>query len=245
MMHGIMTGRVCSSGLSLSVSLHDIQQLNVGMSEERFNFCKVSSVAALKNLGVYTLCSAGAALGYGVGPLLLKRPGALSLSSSSVVLGPGVDTTAHALFRFFYPDAPAVQHRVFSEIMPALKRGEADYGVVIHEGRFTYESLGLELEVDLGALWEQRFSLPLPLGCLVAHRRVGDSDRANFEALVRSSIEYGYSHRDEVYGTMKQHAQELEERAIWSHVETYVNEWSMDLGDVGLAAFEQLEAVLL
>jgi 1,4-dihydroxy-6-naphthoate synthase len=129
--------------------------------------------------------------------------------------------------------------------MPALKRGEADYGVVIHEGRFTYESLGLELEVDLGALWEQRFSLPLPLGCLVAHRRVGDSDRANFEALVRSSIEYGYSHRDEVYGTMKQHAQELEERAIWSHVETYVNEWSMDLGDVGLAAFEQLEAVLL
>jgi 1,4-dihydroxy-6-naphthoate synthase len=124
--------------------------------------------------------------------------------------------------------------------MPALERGEADYGVVIHEGRFTYKARGLELVADLGTLWEERFRLPLPLGCFVAHMRVSENVRRAMSDLVRRSIEYGYAHREEAYETMKRHAQELDRDAIWSHVDLYVNEWSLSLGETGYAAFEEL-----
>jgi 1,4-dihydroxy-6-naphthoate synthase len=148
------------------------------------------------------------------------------------------------LFRELYPGAViGVQHCLFSEIMPALERGEADYGVVIHEGRFTYEARGLELVADLGNLWEERFKLPLPLGCFVAHTRITEAVRREVSDLVRRSIEYGYSHREEAYETMRRHAQELDEQAIWSHVDLYVNEWSLALGNTGEAAFEQLRVL--
>jgi 1,4-dihydroxy-6-naphthoate synthase len=241
MMHGIMAGKVRSAGIEFDISLLDIQELNSAMVNERFDFSKVSSIAAVRNLSMYELCPTGAALGYGVGPLLLRRPGALALGEDSVVLCPGATTTACALFREFYPDAVGgIQHCLFSEIMPALEREEADYGVVIHEGRFTYKARGLELVADLGNLWEERFSLPLPLGCFVAHTRVGAAAQREVSELVRRSIEYGYSHREEVYETMKRHAQELDEQAIWSHVDLYVNEWSLALGQTGSAAFGQL-----
>ncbi len=240
-MHGIMTGKVRCDGLEFDISLFDIQELNAGMLEQRFDFCKVSSVAAIRNSGHYELCSSGAALGYGVGPLLLRRPGAGPLQSGSVVLCPGAATTAFTLLRHFYPDAASgVRHCLFSEIMPALERGDADYGVVIHEGRFTYKARGLELVADLGTLWEERFALPLPLGCFVAHTRVSEDVRRALSDLVRCSIEYGYAHREEVFQTMKQHAQELDADAIWSHVDLYVNQWSLSLGETGYAAFEEL-----
>jgi 1,4-dihydroxy-6-naphthoate synthase len=241
MMHGVMTGKVSCDELDLEISLLDIQELNTGMAEERFDFCKVSSVAAIRNSTRYELCSSGAALGYGVGPLLLRRPGAKPLCKNSTVLCPGAATTAFTLFKLFYPDAAqGVEHCLFSEIMPALERGEADYGVVIHEGRFTYEARGLELAADLGTLWEDRFRLPLPLGCFVAHTGVSERARRAMSELVRRSIEYGYAHREEAYETMKQHAQELDGSAIWSHVDLYVNQWSLDLGETGHAAFAEL-----
>jgi 1,4-dihydroxy-6-naphthoate synthase len=240
MMHGIMTDTVKSAELNFDISLLDIQQLNTAMIEERFDFCKVSSVAALGCSDTYEICSVGAALGFGVGPLLLKRPGAPELSALSAVLCPGSLTTAYALLRYFYPGLNAIEQRVFSEIMPALLHKEADYGVVIHEGRFTYQGLGLECVADLGAMWEERYKLPLPLGCFVAHKRVGPKMRAAFEQLVRRSIEYSYSNRDKAYRTMCAHAQELDDAALWSHVDLYVNQWSLELGTTGRAAFDTL-----
>lgn len=240
MMHGIMSGEVCDDGLELDISLLDIQELNTAMRDGRFDFCKVSSVAAMKCLDQYELCSVGAALGYGVGPLLLRRPGAGTIGDRARVLCPGEATTAHALFRSFYPHVGSVEQTVFSDIMPALCRGDADFGVVIHEGRFTYGSFGLELVADLGALWEERWKLPLPLGCLVAHRRVSEPTRKIFESLVKKSIECSYQRREAAFRTMQQYAQELDEKAIWSHVELYVNQWSLDLGDTGREAFKAL-----
>jgi 1,4-dihydroxy-6-naphthoate synthase len=244
MMHGIMTERVKAAGMNFDLSLLDIQQLNVAMQEERFDFCKVSSVAAQRCADSYELCSVGAALGYGVGPLLLKRPGAPQLNASSVVLCPGSLTTAYALFQHFYPAINTIEQRVFSEIMPALQNKEADYGVVIHEGRFTYQGLGLECVADLGAMWEERYRVPLPLGCLVAHRRVAPAVRSAFEQTVRRSIEYSYNHRDEAYQTMRAHAQELDDQALWSHVDLYVNQWSLELGEIGQAAFRRLKEIV-
>ena len=243
MMHGLMTGKISSPGVEFDISLHDIQELNVGMASERFDLCKVSSVAALRHEDTYEILSSGAAIGYGVGPLVVKRADAAPLNSSSRIVCPGVNTTASALFRYFYPQHRVIGQRIFSDIMPALVRGKFDYGVVIHEGRFTYRDLGLECESDLGARWEQRFAAPLPLGCVVAHTRVAHEVRRAFEGIIKSSIEYGYAHRDEALGTMRLHAQELSDAALWSHVELYVNQWSLDLGASGRKAFGLLREV--
>jgi 1,4-dihydroxy-6-naphthoate synthase len=241
--HGILSGCV-SLPCPLAIELHDIQELNEGMAAERFDLCKVSSVAALKHTTSYEICSVGAALGYGVGPLLVSRPGAQPLNAHSRVVAPGEATTAYALLRHFFPELSSVRQLVFSEIMPALLRGEADYGVIIHEGRFVYQRLGLVCAADLGALWEERYSAPLPLGCLVAHRRVGDRLRGELERAVRESLAYSYAHREEALATMRAHAQELDERALWAHVDLYVNQWSCDLGTEGRGAFVQLSKLV-
>lgn len=241
--HAILAGRV-RLPQDMAIELQDIQELNEGCVGQRFDLCKVSSVTALRLAPTYRICSVGAALGYGVGPLLVARPGARPLDAGVRILAPGIDTTAYTLLRHFFPHVTSVQQVVFSEIMPALLRGEADYGVVIHEGRFVYEGLGLTCVADLGALWEDRYALPLPLGCLVAHLRVSSQLQFEFESAVRRSIEYGYAHRDEALETMRAHAQELDERALWAHVDLYVNRWSIELGAEGQAALERLREVV-
>jgi 1,4-dihydroxy-6-naphthoate synthase len=241
--NGLLTG--CSvAPFPIEISLLDIQELNEGMAAERFDLCKVSSVAALRNSERYRICSVGAAVGFGVGPLIVSRPGVGPISRESKVIAPGPATTAYTLLRHFFPEVSLVRQMVFSEIMPAILRGEADYGVVIHEGRFVYQGLGLECVADLGALWESRYGVPLPLGCLVAHRRVQDERLEQFEESVRQSIRYSYAHPKKALETMCQYAQELDEKAIWSHVELYVNKWSLELGEEGRGAFGRLGEVV-
>lgn len=239
----MLAGKIALPG-PVSFELLDIQQLNEGLTLERFDICKVSSVAALRHSDTYEICSVGAALGYGVGPLFVARPGAAPLGADSRVFAPGSATTAFALLRHFFPQAVAVHQVVFSEIMPALVRGDADYGVVIHEGRFVYRAMGLECVADLGVLWEQRYRVPLPLGCLVVHRRVAREWKAAFEAALRASIEYSYKHRNEALVTMRTHAQELDDGAIWSHVDLYVNRWTVELGTTGADAFLRLRELI-
>ena len=238
MFHAILSGHVKPVGFDLDIELMDVQQLNEGLSRGAFHFAKASCFAAAIMRDRYERATSGAALGYGVGPLVLARKGAPPLDENARVLTPGGMTTAYLLLQRFFPRASSVRHVVFSEIMPALERGEADYGVVIHEGRFTYAQSGLSLTADLGALWEKEFSLPLPLGCIVADRALPQEQRLAFSRAVRESIEYGYAHKDETFSTMHRYAQELAEPVIWQHVELYVNEWSVELGDVGVKAFE-------
>jgi len=243
MFHGVLSGNVVCRGFDLEINLLDIQRLNDGVAQNKFHFSKVSCFAAALLQDGYERCDSGAALGYGVGPLLLARKGAPSSVSEGRVLTPGDTTTASLLFNHFFPGASRVDHVTFSEIMPALQQGEADFGVVIHEGRFTYEESGLQCVADLGVLWERETGLPLPLGCLVMARSVSDQHRAEFARAVRASIEYGYAHRDEAFVTMKRYAQELSESVIWRHVELYVNDWSLNLGELGhqaLSRFDEL-----
>lgn len=244
MFHRFLAERGAVDGLQFESTLLDIQELNNSMDRGAFDFCKVSSVNALRGSETYRLCHVGASLGFGVGPLLLKRRGAKPLGNDSSILCPGAATTATALFKYFYPQSRDIRQVLFSEIMPALASGGADYGVVIHEGRFTYQDFGLELVADLGSMWEDRFLLPLPLGCIVAHKRVDPSVVALFERSLRDSISYADSHREAAIGVMQEHAQELKPGAIWAHVDLYVNEWSIDLGEEGQRAFAKLAEIL-
>ena len=132
---------------------------------------------------------------------------------------------------------------MFSEIVPALRAGEADTGVLIHEGRLTYQRDGLTLLEDLGASFERVTGAPVPLGGILARLDLGDDVLERANAVVRDSIAYGWAHRAETLPTIREHAQEMDEAVIWPYVELYVTDHTSDLGSDGeraLAALREL-----
>ena len=133
-----------------------------------------------------------------------------------------------------------VKHALFSEIMPALQAGTADFGVCIHEGRFTWKQQGLAKVADLGELWEQKTNSPLPLGGILARRDQPRDTVAAVQDLIRQSIEYGLANREETLATMREHAQELDDAVLFGHVDLYVNKWTVDLGTEGAGALAEL-----
>ena len=207
-----------------------------------YDLAKVSYYAALRLANEVVALPVGAALGWGVGPLLLAGPGAgaRACAPHERVLCPGEWTTAHLLYRLFHPGEGRVEQVVFSEIMPALERGEAARGVCIHEGRFTWEQRGLERVEDLGERWEAASGCALPLGGLVARRSL-DAEVVRRACLVlRDSVEWGRAHREDCLPSMRAHAQELSDEVLWAHVDLYVDERTVELGDTGRRALAQL-----
>jgi 1,4-dihydroxy-6-naphthoate synthase len=141
-----------------------------------------------------------------------------------------------------HPDVRHLTHCVFSEIMPALARGDADFGVCIHEGRFTYESSGLLLAEDLGLRYETLTGHPLPLGGIFAQLKTPHQQVSALTDAVRASIHLARSHPPEVLLTMRKYATELDDAAIHQHVNVYVNDFTVDLGAKGKEAVHALEA---
>ncbi|MEI7782279.1 MAG: MqnA/MqnD/SBP family protein, partial [Planctomycetota bacterium] len=185
----------------------------------------------------------GSALGIGVGPLLL------SASSNSrpehagqLTLCPGRHTTAALLFALFHPHTTRVEQVVFSEIMPRLEAGEADFGVCIHEGRFTWQQRGLGLVEDLGTRWEQETGCPLPLGGIVASSRLPEKTIATVQQVIRDSLRFALADRQAALPTMRRYAQELDDHVLMQHVDLYVNDWTLDLGVEGARALDELSA---
>ncbi len=241
--HGILAEKVDRRGLDLELELLDIQELNTALLQGQLDVSKASFFAALRLAETHGVLPVGSALGFGVGPLLLASRSGVQPSSQTRVLCPGEDTTATLLFRCFYPDSAVPEFVNFADIMPALQSGEADLGVVIHEGRFTYQNLGLHLVSDLGREWEQTTGTPVPLGGLLARRDLPLSTVERFCQVLRDSLNYAQDHREEALESMRRYAQELSDDVIWSHVELYVNESTHDLGISGEGALEALSRV--
>ena len=217
--HGILAGEVDPRGLDFRIDLLDVEELNRRLFAGDFDVAKASFHAALlrrEDLGVLPV---GSALGFGVGPLLLAaspgirpgdpfpRPGGGSRPAR--VLCPGEHTTATLLYRLFHAGEGAVEQVVFSDIMPALEAGAADFGVCIHEGRFTWRAHGLALVEDLGAVWEEATGAPLPLGGILARHALGQDTIRTVTDVIRDSLAHARSHRRETVPTMRRYAQEL------------------------------------
>lgn len=229
-------------GGDYEIVLADVEELNRRFAAGELDAAKCSFHAA-RSLGrTAVVLPAGAALGFGVGPLLLSRPGARALSADSRVLCPGEGTTAHLLFRGFHPRAGRVEQVLFSEILPRLARGAADYGVCIHEARFTFAQHGLVEVEDLGATWERATGLPLPLGGILARLELGPDELSKLVAAIRGSLAFARSNPSEALTTMRRYAQELDDRVLGQHVELYVNRWTEDLGQEGRSALRKLHA---
>ncbi len=239
--HGLLTGAVAVEGFDLDLCLEDIETLNTALLSGAYDAAKASFAAALHLADSTVVLRAGSALGFGVGPLLLARPGAPPLAGARV-LSPGRWTTAQLLYRLFHPDEGRVEHCVFSDVIPALARGDADYGLCIHEGRFTFAAHGLVCIEDLGTTWEQRTRAPLPLGGILARRRLGPRAIAALDGAIRASLEHARAHPADALATMRAHAQELGDDVLRAHVDLYVNAWTHDLGDDGRRALEALSA---
>lgn len=237
--HAILERTIDLGDLDLDIELMDVEELNRGLLAGRFDAAKASFAAVLQVATDVVVLRSGSALGLGVGPVVLAARDR-ARAARPLVLCPGEHTTAHLLYRLFHPDAGTIRQVVFSDIMPALSRGEADLGVCIHEGRFTYAAHGLELHEDLGATWEKVTGGPLPLGGIVARRGVGEDVVARLDDAIRRSIDYAHLHREEALVTMRRYAQEQDDDVLWQHVELYVNEWTRDLGDVGRRALREL-----
>ncbi|MFK7767366.1 MAG: menaquinone biosynthesis family protein [Mariniblastus sp.] len=254
--HGILAGKVDCKGLEFDVQLLDIQQLNDGLFAEKFDVAKASFHAAALLSDRTIVLPSGSALGFGVGPLLLASdpntgPNKVSQQTAnpqpSLTLCPGEHTTAAMLFQLFYSEAVAsgktkVAHKLFSDIMPELQNKTADFGVCIHEGRFTWESEGLSLVEDLGTRWEKETQSPLPLGGILARRNLGDELIGEIQSVIQASIKYGLGNRDETIATMRKYAQEFHDAVLMKHVDLYVNDWTVELGEVGSKALKVLSA---
>jgi 1,4-dihydroxy-6-naphthoate synthase len=240
--HGLLDGQVDRRGIDFRFEFLDIEELNRRLFAGEFDVAKASFHAALFLTHECVVLPTGSALGFGVGPVLLSSKEGARPAAASRVLCPGQHTTATLLYRLFYPNTGQVEQVVFSDIMARLSAGTADLGVVIHEGRFTYKEHGLYLVEDLGTRWESTMKSPLPLGGLLARRRLGTDLLARVQAVLRDSLEYGLAHRERTVPTMRAHAQELDDRVLFAHVDTYVNEWTLDLGPTGRAALDRLHA---
>ena len=239
--HAMMHKKIDWRGLDFQIELLDIQQLNSRAFGGDLDIAKVSFHAALLLADRVLVLPSGSALGFGVGPLLLSaknndRP----VTSAQVTLCPGEHTTATLLFQLFYPRTSRLEQVVFSEIMPRLKSQHADFGVCIHEGRFTWQNEGLFLVEDLGARWEAETNGPLPLGGIVGLRSLGLDTLRVVQAVIQDSLSYAMTHRDETLPTMRHYAQEFDDAVLMQHVDLYVNDWTVHLGAVGQSALNEL-----
>jgi 1,4-dihydroxy-6-naphthoate synthase len=239
--HGLLSGAVEVPGVELQIELHDVEELNEALAAGRYDVAKGSFHAAFHLASELWLLRTGAALGFGNGPLVLAPATPRSGSARRRVLGPGRLTTAQLLFRLFHPQEQAVEPMIFSEIMPALEAGEADLGICIHEGRFTFREKGLVDLEDLGLTWQERTGAPLPLGGIFARRSLTPELVSAIESAIGDSIEYGRAHPEAALGSMRRHAQEHSDEVLRAHVELYVNEHTQALGTEGLAAVAALE----
>ncbi|MEZ6032397.1 MAG: 1,4-dihydroxy-6-naphthoate synthase [Planctomycetaceae bacterium] len=239
--HGLLTRQVDWRGLKFEIELIDIQQLNDRLFAGDFDVAKTSFHAALLLSDKTVVLPSGSALGFGVGPLLLSaRQAALPENATQTTLCPGKHTTAALLFQLFYPGTTQIRHTVFSEIMPQLKQLKADFGVCIHEGRFTWQHEGLGLVEDLGTRWERETSCPLPLGGIVARRTLSHETISAIQAVLMDSLQLALADRTEPLPTMRQYAQEFDDSVLMQHVDLYVNDWTIDLGGAGKHALQQL-----
>ena len=228
--------------LRLEFTLADIETLNRRVAAGQGDVSKASFAALLDLDPAPWVLPVGAALGRGVGPVVLAGPHWREGARPERILAPGPGTTAALLFAVLHPDLPDLEHCLFSEIGPALARGEADWGVCIHEARFTYQAAGLALVEDLGLAFERDACAPLPLGGLVARRDLPRSSLLAFVELARASIDWARAHPGRALEVMRRHAAEQADRVLWQHVELYVTGETRALGPEGRRALASFAA---
>jgi 1,4-dihydroxy-6-naphthoate synthase len=221
--------------------LLDIEELNRRAADAELQLSKLSFGAAGAAGERYRLLRSGAALGRGVGPLVVAR-NALSLEEAAAgrIAVPGRETTAFLLLRLAAPALGDVVELRYDRILPAVVAGETDAGLIIHESRFTYGEHGLVAVADLGEWWEGETGLPVPLAGIFVRSDLEPGLADGVEAAIRASVEYAFANPDASRDYVRSLSHELSDEVCAAHIALYVNEHSVDIGDEGLAAIDRL-----
>lgn len=221
--------------------LEDVETLNEWALQRRLDVTKLSFHALGHVLDSYVMLNSGAALGRGCGPLLVTGGSAKPANMADWRIAiPGRYTTAAMLLKLYLPECSNLKIMRFDTIMDGIARGDVDGGVIIHESRFTYEQIGLECVQDLGSWWESVTGLPIPLGCIAASRALKDEEIEEVDAAIGASIQWARANPGECEAYIKSHAQELADDVVQSHIDLYVNDFSVHLGEEGHAAVREL-----
>lgn len=228
-----------SSDLSWQVRLEDVETLNQLARDAVLDVSKISYHAFGHFTEDYVMLRSGGALGEGVGPLIVSKEALPDLVGRTIAM-PGGLTTANLLLRLSQLDSVKTVELRYDAIMPAVARGEVDAGLIIHESRFTYLEHGLRKHQDLGEWWEGETGLPLPLGGIMARRSLGQETLKTIDGLIRASLDYAYAHPLEAQPYIAAHAQEMSPEVMQKHIDLYVNQYSLEVGERGERAVREL-----
>lgn len=239
--HALLHGLVDTGGFAFQPVMEDVEELNLALMAGRLPVTKASFAAFARVRDRYCALRTGGALGRGNGPLVVAREPltVADLERKSVML-PGDLTTAALLFRSFHPGVTRFAFARYDEVPRALARGEVDAGVVIHELRFEYERLGFHLVEDLGERWERETGLPVPLGGIFVRRDLTDPAPRTIERWVRKSLEVARRDPTRSATYVRAHSQSMDPVTLSRHIETFVNEHSLDYGEEGERAITTL-----
>ncbi|WP_160068464.1 menaquinone biosynthesis family protein [Sphingobacterium bovisgrunnientis] len=245
--------KIDTEGLDFDVEYHDVETLNQKAFNKELAITKLSYHAFAYAVKDYELLDAGSALGFGVGPLLITKNQELAEKLSSYAgqnlpeefqhlkIGiPGKYTTANFLLGLVYPGLQNKEILVFSNIESALLSGDIDLGLIIHENRFTYQEKGFFKVIDLGDFWERTTESPIPLGGIVIQRNLPIEIKEKVNRLIRQSVEYAFANPKSGIDYIRSHAQEMDESVMYKHIELYVNQYSIHLGNLGRIAIESM-----
>jgi 1,4-dihydroxy-6-naphthoate synthase len=239
----LVNNKIDTGNLQFEPVLEDVQTLNQWAIEEKLMVTKLSYGVWPLVQKNYNLLNSGSALGRGVGPLLITNNeiGITNIEEKIIAI-PGKNTTAHLLFSLAYPNAKNKIFLRYDEIENFVLDGKG-LGVIIHENRFTYEEKGLVKITDLGDYWETKTGLPIPLGGIVVKKTVQSIIQKQIDLLIKQSIEFAFSNYPELNDYIRSHAQEMSEDVMRKHIDLYVNNYSLDLGEDGRAAVDKLMEV--
>jgi 1,4-dihydroxy-6-naphthoate synthase len=240
----LVNRKIDTRDFEFEVVLEDVQTLNRWALEKKLDISKMSYGVWPLVQKNYTLLDAGGAMGKGVGPLLISKNNILLKDINQLTIAiPGEHTTANLLFSMAFPQARRKKFMVFSKIEGAVLNDDVDCGVIIHENRFTYMQKGLVKQMDLGEFWEQKTKSPIPLGGIVMRKEFSDAQKADIDLLIRDSLAYAEAYYPDLSDYVVRHSQEMQESVIRQHIDLYVNQFSLSLGEEGRRAVDILMKV--
>jgi 1,4-dihydroxy-6-naphthoate synthase len=240
----MINGRIDTEGIEYDWFLADVEELNHIALGGNADITKISYHAYAYAASNYLLLESGGALGRGNGPLLVSRRKVYPDEINDLLVAiPGKYTTANLLFSIAWPGALKKREYLFSDIPEVIISGEADAGLIIHETRFTYQSMGLLKVADMGEYWENTTGMPIPLGAIVISRHLPEDISLKVNRTIRRSLEFAYADPSPSVAFIKENAKEIDPYVIKEHINLYVNEFSLSLGDEGHKAVEQLYSI--
>jgi len=241
----LVNNKIDTGGIIFEVRLEDVETLNEMALNESLDFTKVSYGVLHHIQKNYIVLNSGSALGKGVGPLLISKE-IISFEEvdDCTIAIPGENTTAHLLFSQAFPKAKNKIFKRYDEIENfVLESGDKSLGVIIHENRFTYSEKGLNKIVDLGNFWEEKTGYPIPLGGIVGKRSIDENILMKVDALIKQSLEYAFKNYPLITEYVRMHSQEMEPEVMKKHIDLYVNQFSLNLGEDGKRAIQKVLTV--